>query len=275
MFKRIYIELSNYCNLNCTFCTPKDKNNRILTLDQYKFILNQVKKHTKEVCLHVLGEPTIHPDFIEILKYTNENNINIMLSTNGIKIPSMTENLLNTYIKTFNISLHSSYMLSKIKQEEYLKDILNFITLYQNKYESVFHLRLWADDNSFIKKSNDNIKSYLFNYYNYNDKIAKRIRLKDRIILSYEEEFEWPNINSNTYSDGYCLGGKNHIAILADGTVVLCCLDSSGHTNLGNIFHDDLNDILKSEKYLTTIKSFQDNKCSLELCKHCTYKRSC
>ena len=273
MFKRIYIELSNYCNLNCVFCTPKDKNNRILTFDQYKHILDQVKKHTNEVCLHVLGEPTIHPNFIDICKYTNNLNLNIMLSSNGRKIPSLREELLNTNIKTFNLSLHSTYMLNDELREKYLSELLEFIDLYQEKYESVFHLRLWADSNKEIKENNDKIKAYLFNHYNYSGPNLARIKMRDRVILSYEKEFEWPTLQNDHNSHGFCLGGKTHIAILANGKVVICCLDANGETCLGNIFENSLDEILSGEKYLNAIKSFRENKCSLELCRHCSYKK--
>lgn len=272
MFKRIYIELSNYCNLNCVFCTPKDKFNRRLTLDQYIHIFNQAKEYTKEVCLHVLGEPLIHPNIYEILKYTNQSDCKIMISTNGRVLPKM-EDIFNYRIDTFNISLHSTYDMNDDKRIQFLYELLEFIKKYQDKYTSVFHLRLWANTNEKIKEANDKIKAFLFKYYNYNSEIFDRIRLKERVILTYENEFEWPNLNNDEYSDGYCLGGKTHIGILANGTVVLCCLDASGNTNLGNIFDQSLKDILNKEKYLNAIKGFKENKCYLQLCKHCRYKR--
>lgn len=273
MFKRIYIELSNYCNLNCVFCTPSTKNNRMLTLDEFKRILAEVSLYTKEVCLHILGEPTIHPNFLEIVKLINEKGLKVMLSTNGITIPKLENALYDVKIDTWNISLHSTYQLKDSEKNEYFRTILPFINNYQKKYISTFHLRLWADTNKEIKANNQIIKHILFNYYAYKGEVTSRIRLKDRIILAYEEEFLWPSLKTNEYSDGYCLGGKSHIGILANGEVVLCCLDAKGLTSFGNILKTPLKDILVSEKFQKTIKAFKDNKCHLELCKHCTYKK--
>ena len=150
--------------------------------------------------------------------------------------------------------------------------LLNFIDLYQHNHESVFHLRLWADSNQTIKKSNDEIKKILFTYYDYKGEDIKRIRLKERIILSYEEEFIWPSLKLDYNHEGYCLGGKTHIAILADGRVVMCCLDANGDTIIGNIKDKSLQAIIEDTPYQTARKYFSDNKCYFELCKHCSYK---
>ena len=273
MFKRIYIELSNYCNLSCVFCTPKDKFNRMLTFKQFEHIFNEIKPYTNEVCLHVLGEPTIHPDFFKIVNLINSSKLNIMLSTNGKDLDKLYNKLMNVTIKTFNISLHSTYYLNFDEQNEYLVKLYQFINAYQKNHDSVFYLRLWADSNEMIHNSNENIKKELFKLYNYNDVVLKRIRLKEKVILSYENEFEWPSLLNKEYSDGYCLGGKSHVGILANGEVVICCLDSKGDSHLGNIFNTSFKDILNSETYLKTIESFKKNKCYLELCKHCSYKR--
>lgn len=269
MFKRIYVELSNYCNLNCIFCTPTEKNSRMMSLEQYKNVINQIKNYTKEVCLHVLGEPLIHPDFSQIVKYTIDNDIDIMLSTNSRLIPKLKNELINLKIKTWNLSLHSTYDMKN--QEEFILELLDFIKLYQEKYEATFHLRLWAESNKLIKASNDKIRKILFDYYKYDGEILPRIRLKERVILAYEEEFEWPKLDG-IKTDGYCLGGKSHVAILANGNAVLCCLDAKGYTTFGNVFNNSFSNIIRSEDYLHAINEFRNNRCYYELCSFCTYK---
>ena len=117
---------------------------------------------------------------------------------------------------------------------------------------------------------------------NYLDRIKEKynkedlydgIKLSDKTYLSLEDKFIWPDINNNYYNErGTCYGGKTHLAILNDGTVSICCLDSEGASNLGNIFKQSLEDILTSEKYLNIMQGFNDRKVHLEICKHCSYK---
>ena len=112
----------------------------------------------------------------------------------------------------------------------------------------------------------------MFNYFDYKGEVLISIRLKESIILSYEEEFIWPSLKLDYNHEGYCLGGKTHIAILADGRVVMCCLDANGDTLIGNIKEKSLQEIIEDTPYQTARKYFSDNKCYFELCKHCSYK---
>ena len=74
-------------------------------------------------------------------------------------------------------------------------------------------------------------------------------------------------------TEGSCLGLKTHIAILSDGTVIPCCLDSGGVINLGNIFKEDLDVILNKDKTKNIINGFNNNKLCEELCQKCGFKR--
>ncbi len=263
MFKRIYIEITDYCNLNCKFCKTK-KNTAMMSFDDFKIVFDKVAYNTSEIVLHVSGEPLMHKDLGLIVDYIKANNKRVMITTNGF--------LLKNYIDAskINISLHSTYFLDDDKLKSYLDNIYNFIKMSHeiNEY-IVFNLRLWVDTSSHRVK----VEKYLEKLY---DKQInhENIRLDKRVILCYDEEFMWPSLDNSYVGDiGCCHGGKSHLAILNDGCVSICCLDSLANSNLGNIFKSDLRSILNSEKYLSTIKGFNDNKLMLDICKHCTYHK--
>ena len=89
--------------------------------------------------------------------------------------------------------------------------------------------------------------------------------------MDKDNEFIWPSL-SNKESNGYCFALKTQIAILVDGTVVPCCLDSNGEVPLGNIFTDSFKNIINSDRFNSIKKSFEDRKPIPELCKKCTFK---
>ena len=103
-FKKIYIEITNACNLNCSFCIKNKRKINYMTFDNYKLIIDKIKNHTKEVYLHVLGEPLLHPEIINFIEYTNKNNMLVNITTNGYLINNL--NNIDT-IHRLNISLHS------------------------------------------------------------------------------------------------------------------------------------------------------------------------
>ena len=77
---------------------------------------------------------------------------------------------------------------------------------------------------------------------------------------------------NNYYNEfGKCLGLRDHIGILSDGTIIPCCLDSRGVINLGNIYKDNIDDIYNSKRVNDMINNFRNNKKCEELCRHCSF----
>ncbi|MBQ7126749.1 radical SAM protein, partial [bacterium] len=62
-----YLEISNICNLSCSFCSDHHRPFRTMTLQEINQALDQIKEVTDYVYLHLKGEPLLHPDFNEIL----------------------------------------------------------------------------------------------------------------------------------------------------------------------------------------------------------------
>lgn len=263
-FKRIYIEITNVCNLNCSFCSKSSKSNREMTFEEFKEVLSKINNYTDYIYLHVKGEPLTHHNLDKILDITKEYNKKVCITTNGVflkdKLP-----ILKKYdnIYQINISLHSEN-----NKKNYLEDIISSV----NEISSYISYRFWTlDNNKMDNKTKEYIK-VLKEVYN-KEEIYDGIKLKDKVYLSLDNKFTWPSINNDYYNErGTCLGAKTQLAILSDGTVSVCCLDSEGESNLGNIFTMSMEDILSSSRYINTINNFNNNKAYLDICKHCSYK---
>ena len=74
-FNKIYIEITNYCNLNCSFCSRDDRIKHEMTIEEFKHIINEIKNYTESIYLHVKGEPLLHSKLDEILSICDENNL--------------------------------------------------------------------------------------------------------------------------------------------------------------------------------------------------------
>lgn len=261
MFKYVYIEITNVCNLNCTFCKGSKRPKDFMSVDSFKEILDKIKGYTKYINLHVLGEPLMHPEIDDILRLAEENNFKVNITTNG-KLLDDNVDVINKCksVRQVNISLHSFNNISDIK------DLIEVVDKIRK--DCYISLRLW---NLKSKNNNDEVINLLSNHYN--KKMGdKNDKLEDNIYLDFEEQFKWPDINDDIRSEeGTCYGLRTHIAILVDGTVVPCCLDSDGIINLGNILKDDLKDILEGEKSKNIKKNFQNRKLCEDLCKRCSY----
>ena len=263
-FKRIYIEITNVCNLNCSFCSKSSKSNREMTPEEFKEVLSKINNYTDYIYLHVKGEPLTHHNLDKILDITKEYNKKVCITTNGVflkdKLP-----ILKKYdnIYQINISLHSEN-----NKTNYIEDILSSTA----QLSSYISYRFWTLDSNNIDAKTQKYLEVLKKAYNISE-VYDGVKLKDKVYLSLDNKFTWPDINNNYYQEkGTCLGGKTHLAILQEGTVTICCLDSEGKSNLGSIYTTPFEEILNSSKYQNTIQEFKNNKAYLEICKHCTYK---
>lgn len=260
LFKRIYIEILNYCNLNCTFCNKTTKPIKSMTIDEFKHILNEIKPYTDYIYLHIQGEPLLHNDLKSFLIEATNQGFLINLTTNGTLLKNNLYVL--DYVRQINISIQSFY--NKTNRDEYLKTICELINSNKNTYIS---LRLWGNFES------QEIIAYFENIYNKKVNPDLGYKLMDRVFFSFDEEFEWPSLNLPTQSNvGTCQGTISHVGILSDGTVIPCCLDKDGIIELGNIFNSSFISIINGERFNTIRNNFKKNKVCEELCLKCSYR---
>ena len=264
-YKKIYIEITNQCNLTCSFCIKNTREKQLMTKETFLKILEKIKPYTKYIYLHILGEPCIHPNINEFIKIANKD-FYVNITTNGYLI----ENLENQLpIRQLNISIHSYHPKYKKTIKEYIQPILTKITTMPSTYIS---FRFWTQ-NPYTKE----LLSYLNEYYHQSITIeqlthSKSIKLKENVFLNPSKSFIWPSLQNKQYQQtGTCYGTIDHIGILVDGTITPCCLDTKGNIQLGNILKNDLNKIQKSAKYKKIQSGFLQNKKVEELCKHCNF----
>lgn len=259
MLKKVYIEITNSCNLKCDFCIQNNNDIRFIEEENFKLILKKLKGYTNYLYFHILGEPLLHPNIKKYIKLAKENNFMINITTNGYLIKRIKD--INE-IRQLNISLHSYDEKYGISLEQYMNDIFDVVDNLENTYISY---RIWVNN-----KYNEQIINILNNHYNTNIKEKKKI--KNNIFFSEFHEFIWPDLDNNYYNDkGKCYALKDHIGILSNGNIVPCCLDTKGIITLGNIYNDDLKNILNSTRVNKMINNFKNNKKCEELCKHCNF----
>lgn len=268
-FRKIYIEITNICNMHCSFCPETKRAKAFMNEQQFEHIVKQIKEYTDYVYLHVKGEPLLHPNLKEILEVCEKYNLKVNISTNGTLIKDKQQVLSN--IRQINVSLHSFEKEDNERLQEYLQQVLETANKL-NEAGVIVRYKLWNDN---TKNNNENIIQTLEQVYNVdvqNTSYSKDIKLKEGIFLSIKEPFVWPEIESENKEETTCYGLRHQIAILVDGTVVPCCVDNDGQINLGNIFELTLEQILNTDKAQKIKRDFENNKCAHKLCKKCDYR---
>ena len=274
MFKKIYIEITNICNLKCEFCPETNRKKQFINIENFEKIIKKIHKYTNLVCLHVKGEPLLHSNLEEIIKILEKYNLKANITTNGTLIKEKLEIIKNSKaVRQINFSIHS-IMQNKKLDKEYLKRIFESV---EELKDIIVSYRLWNLQTIKENDINNEIIEELENYYNIQNLKEKLmynefLKIREDIFINQDVEFLWPNIqNKNLIEKGRCLALKEQIAILVDGTVVPCCLDNNGDIPLGNILTEDLEDILGNTIATTIKKNFQNNIITCKLCRTCGF----
>ncbi len=277
-FEKIYIEISNICNLKCSFC-PQDEIKKRVLMDKnlFEHTISKIKPYTDDVTFHILGEPLLHPKLQDYLDICGREEIKVHITTNGIAVEKFHILKSSKAIKQINFSLHSySANVFKISIEEYINPILLFCDSFESSMPYI-NFRFW-DKSSSESKNSSEVVARIENFFDINlaefikrgDRRSKKI--KNKIYLHLDSRFEFPSMHSPFISEvGRCHALQSHIAINAKGEVLPCCLDYQGNTVLGDIRAELLEDILSSQKAINMIEGFKQNRLIQPLCQRCSY----
>lgn len=282
-FKKVYIEITNVCNLSCNFCPKTERTAKFIDIDEFRHVLSEIRPFTDYIYLHLMGEPLLHPKLEQFLMEAENFGLKVNITTNGTLL-SKQENVLlqSKALRQVNISLHS-FEANEVNMTlfEYVESVLQFIQKAQKCSNIISAVRLWNMDSEKLQGANElnhKILELIESYFPQERSISeilskeKQIKLGQRVYLNTAEKFQWPDINhSEAHDEVFCYGLRDQIGILVDGTVVPCCLDSEGIIALGNIYEQPFGDIIVCERSKKIYEGFSNRKAVEELCKKCHY----
>ena len=279
-FEKVYVEISNICNLQCGFCPEVEREKDVMGRELFRRVVADVAPLAEQVCLHLMGEPLTHPLFAEFVAICAEHVLPINLTTNGTLLSeARMEALLNPIVRQVNFSVHSfesNFPGQNISP--YLEKVFEFTRrAFERRPDLYINYRLWNLTGAEEDK-NAEIVSRVERAFGV--ELDKRIDVRwrkgrhvvNRLYLHFDTRFEWPNLNAPLQSDaGTCRALSSHLGILSDGTVVPCCLDKEGVTVLGDARRQTLAEILEGERADRMIQGFKRGRLVEDLCRRCTF----
>ena len=270
MYNKVYVEIGNVCNMNCSFCHGHSRAPRQMTSDEFAVVLEKLTEQTEYIYYHLMGEPLLHPKLCEFVKMAGEKGYKSIITTNGTLLSKRQDELLAAGLHKVNVSVHSFENGSDEDYVEYLKSIAEFSKVAA-RVGVIVVFRFWNNgfDNGRNEFALNVLKSNISGEWTKN---TRGIKVCDKIFIESSDRFEWPDSKAEIKGEKfYCYGLKDQFGILADGTVVPCCLDSEGVIALGNVFKDDIDEILNSKRATDMVGGFKCGKATEELCKRCGY----
>jgi len=272
-FRKVYLEISNICNLKCAFCPGTKRAKRAMTEDDMAILLPKLRPYTDFLYFHLMGEPLCHPKLGPFLELAHSHGFKVILTTNGTLLPKQQELLLSSPgLHKVNISLHAFEANDlAVPFGDYLSGCFAFGKAAEGKV--LISYRLWNQGGQ--DEKNSEILSALERFFP-KPWVQERhgVRIGDRIYLEHGDKFDWPDLTAPDGGSGvFCHGLRDQIGVLCDGTVVPCCLDHEGDIALGNLFRQSMEEILDTPRAKAIYEGFSQRKAAEELCRKCGYAR--
>lgn len=285
-YKKVYVEITNVCNLQCSFCPQTKRQAQFMSVAAFRQIAEQIKPFTDYIYLHVKGEPLLHPQLGDILDISCHYGLKVNITTNGTLIDRAADVLLaKPAVRQINFSLHSfDGNEGELSKDTYIDRILHFANRAVALSDIIISLRLWNLDESLLTADQRKRNAAILHKIEENFKLPfqirgnlsqdKSIKISDRVYLNQDYEFKWPDLQEpEDTAPGTCYGLRHQIAVLADGTVIPCCLDGEGVIKLGNIHQASFAAIIQGTRAENMRQGFCHQQVIEELCRKCGFRK--
>ena len=273
MLDKIYLEITNVCNLDCSFCHKTKRQKKFMSREEFDALTDKLQGKAKYLYFHLMGEPTLHPHLPEFLDIAKAKGFLPIITTNGSLLSLKGDALLDHIPYKISISLHAPEANAAFCDKGYLSSCIDFAKKAAEK-ECIIALRLW---NLGSDADNSEILATLHEAFPGEWTQVRRgagERMAHKIFLEWGERFEWPDAIAaqNAQNDrAFCYALRDHVGVLVDGTVVPCCLDADGAIPLGNLTVKNFEDIISSPRARAIYDGFSRRYAQEPLCRSCGF----
>ena len=247
-FRKVYLEISNICNLSCAFCPGTRRFKRAMTEEELTVLLPRLRPYTDFLYFHLMGEPLCHPKLERFLELAGSHGFRVILTTNGTLLPKQQKMLLEEpALHKVNISLHAfEANVVGSSLEAYVDGCLEFGKAAAGRKLVVYRLWNQGGRDALNEQILEKIRAAFPQEW---EQLRQGIRIADKTFLEYSDKFDWPDLSApEGDAEVFCYGLKDQIGVLCDGTVVPCQSWLNADAGLGNILKDRFCDIWENAK---------------------------
>ena len=280
MIDKAYLEISNVCNLACSFCHGTKRPKRMLCDAEFETLTDRLAGRVKFLYFHLLGEPLLHPSFPHFVRRAWEKGFFPILTTNGSLLAKCGETVLENLPYKISMSLHAPAANPAFADPAYFESCIDFAKRAAAK-GCIVVLRLWNIGGE-GEEENHAILEKLHAAFpgewapSHRDSIRLSRKKSEKVFLEWGEHFEWPDMScpeAPADADIFCHALRHQFGVLCDGTVVPCCLDAEGTLALGNLLESPLDEILQSPRARAIYDNFTNRRAIEPLCRRCDYAK--
>ncbi|MDI6792541.1 MAG: radical SAM protein [bacterium] len=283
------IEPTNICDQKCTICETGlnilERPKKVMTFDEFKYLLDQFNSNLREIFFYFMGEPFLNKDAYRMIRYAADRGIYVSSCTNGNKVKpkelvesgigevsfqigGMTQEVHEKYRAGGSLEKALRNLEETIEWKRKLnlqnpKIVTGFILMRHNEHQVEdfisYAQKVGVDEYQIIGTCARTVEQ------------AKEYLPTDRQYWYYdEEELAKGNLIPKIRPNNYCEWLYFTITIQVNGDVVPCCRDPKGKMVLGNVFQENIYNIWNNEKYRKMRKDVTTRQKDIKLCELCS-----
>ena len=284
------IEPTTSCNLRCPECPSGLRSftrpTGMLETKLFENVITELKDALMYLTFYFQGEPYLHKDFLEMVKFASNNGIYTSTSTNAHYLnyenaKATIKSGLDRVIISLDGTTQDTYQQYRIggSLDKVIEGTKNLIAAKRELNSStphiIFQFLVVKPNEHQIAEAKDLSKTLG----------VDEIRFKTAQIYDYEngsglipENDKFARYKKNTQGKyeiknkllNHCWKMWHSAVITWDGLVVPCCFDKDAEYRMGNVSKNSFKDVWMSEKYLSFRKQLIGSRKNIEMCKNCT-----
>ena len=306
------IEPTNRCNLSCPECPTGTqgltRSSGVIDLHKFKNYIDQAGKRSHYLVLYFQGEPYLHKDLFELIRYAKSKQIFVWTSTNGHfftedTIRKTIESGLDKLVISLDGTDQATYEKYRVggSFETVVEGIRNFVRIRkevgirnpkleiqflvlkpnQHQIEEIKTLgkSLGVDKTvlktaQFYEFEEGNPLMPLTGRHSRYKRIIRKSHVGTRHALSVLSSHE-SRVSSHHYKiknklPNRCFRMWSGCVVTWDGNVVPCCFDKDADHCMGDLNEQSFEEIWKNEKYMDFRRKILKNRKSVEICRNCS-----
>jgi MoaA/NifB/PqqE/SkfB family radical SAM enzyme len=269
----IRIETTNVCNLKCKICPQSNGMRNVkrgfMNPSLFKKIIDQITQYplnkNSKLYLHICGEPLLHKNIIEFIRYSHDLGLKPILTTNATKLTqSMACALIDNGLHKIEFSFEgidpSIYESVRTGSDYHLvnNNILNFLTINNERNKKVL-TELVVVDLPFIQTK---LKTDYCNQMKQHFNIINLSGYMDWVGKVEVKKYQRTDYRGCSVID-------TDLNVLWDGRVIPCCMDIYGELTIGDFNTMPYEEIINLKERQILKKRLINNDLNGLICKKC------
>ena len=285
----ITIEPTNVCNARCPVCETGNgslaRSGGMLDSDQYNRLIDEIAPTTSTIMYYGMGEPFLHKDSYDMIRYARERGIFVETCTNGDFVDP--EGVVYSDINRVSFQLggldNETHQIYRVRSDfDKASANLKALIKERNKHPDS---NVQIEAGLIVMKHNEHqVDDFLewarglgVDTANIIDPCVrtveegKKMLTKDKKYWYYDEEaFEKGILRPKVIPHNECTWIWNSIQLNWNGDAVSCCRDPNGFNVLGNVFEQGFKAVWNGEKARTFRRKIVKEQSKIGICRLCS-----